>query len=109
MSHINRVPGGDEKVRGRGVKRQRGRRRMKVSRLWAHTRSKVGDLQEAGMHVDFYGILLESPGVTIYLWSPWRAAALEHRVFDAVATLQGVTVEKEADEIRLAIRDSKTW
>jgi hypothetical protein len=61
------------------------------------------------MRVDFYGIQLETPSVTIYLWSPWRAAALEHRVFEAVAGLSGVTKEKDADEVRLLIGDSKTW
>ena len=61
------------------------------------------------MRVDFYGIQIETPSVTIYLWSPWRAAALEHRVFEAVASLGGVTREKDADEVRLLIGDSKTW
>lgn len=61
------------------------------------------------MRVDFYGIQLETPSVTIYLWSPWRAATLEHRVFDAVAALSGVTKEKDADEVRLLIGDAKTW
>lgn len=61
------------------------------------------------MHVDFYGILLETPSVTFYLWSPWRASALEHRIFDAVAALGGAVAEKEADEVRLVINDPKTW
>lgn len=61
------------------------------------------------MHVDFYGIHFETPSVTFFLWSPWRAAALEHRIFEAVAGLSGVSVEKDADEIRVVIEDAKTW
>ena len=36
------------------------------------------------MRVDFYGLILETPRVTVYLWSPWRAAALEHRLFESI-------------------------
>jgi hypothetical protein len=61
------------------------------------------------MQVDLYGILIETPTVTLYLWSPWRAAALEHKIFDAVAGLSGVTIERDADEVRLQITDAKTW
>src|SRR3954471_8762622 len=52
------------------------------------------------MRVDFYGLQFETPSVTFYLWSPWRAAALEHRLFDSLTGLSGVQVEKDADEIR---------
>lgn len=61
------------------------------------------------MHVDFYGIHLETPAVVVFLWSPWRASALEHRIFEAVAGLSGVKIDKEPDEIRVHIADSKTW
>jgi hypothetical protein len=61
------------------------------------------------MQVDLYGILIETPTVTLYLWSPWRASALEHKIFDAVAGLSGVTIERDADEVRLQIADAKTW
>src|SRR5581483_4566762 len=37
-----------------------------------------------GMQVDFYGLAFETPQVTVHLWSPWRAAELEHRLFNAV-------------------------
>ncbi len=36
---------------------------------------------EKFMRIDFYGLVFETPRVTFYLWSPWRAAALEHRLF----------------------------
>jgi hypothetical protein len=61
------------------------------------------------MRVDFYGIALESPRVTFYLWSPWRSAALEHRLFEAVASLPRVQVEKAVDEVRVDITEAKTW
>ena len=34
------------------------------------------------MRVDFYGLAFETPRVTFYLRSPWRAAALEHKLFE---------------------------
>ena len=37
------------------------------------------------MHLDFYGLTLDAPKVTCYLWSPWRASALEHRWTQAEA------------------------
>lgn len=61
------------------------------------------------MLVDLYGLHFDTPLVTIYLWSPWRAAALEHKLFESLTSLSGVAVEKEADEIRVQIRDAKTW
>ena len=39
------------------------------------------------MRVDLYGLHFETPYVTFYLWSPWRAAALEHRLFESLTGL----------------------
>lgn len=61
------------------------------------------------MRVDFYGLALEAPKVTCYLYSPWRASALEHRLFDAVRNLPTVTPEQDFDELRTVISDNKTW
>ena len=61
------------------------------------------------MRVDFYGLTFETPRLTCYLWSPWRASALEHRLFDVVRQLPGVTMEQDADEIRAQVPDAKTW
>jgi hypothetical protein len=61
------------------------------------------------MRVDFHGLTFETPCVTFYLWSPWRAAALEHRLFGAVREVPGVQVEEFPDEIRLHVRDPKAW
>jgi hypothetical protein len=60
------------------------------------------------MRVEFYGLMLETPRVTFYLWSPWRAAALEHRLFEAVRGLARTEAEESADEVRVHIEDSKT-
>lgn len=60
------------------------------------------------MRVDFYGVVFETPRVTFYLWSPWRAAAVEHRLFDAVRALPRVAHEESADELRLHLDDAKT-
>jgi len=62
------------------------------------------------MRVDLYGLTFETPHITFYLWSPWRASALEHRLFGAVRELAGVTLEQDApDEVRIQISDAKTW
>jgi len=60
------------------------------------------------MHADFYGLAFESPRVTCYLWSPWRASALEHRLFDVVRSLPHLNVEQESDELRVHIDDVRT-
>jgi hypothetical protein len=60
------------------------------------------------MRVDFYGLVLETPRVSVYLWSPWRAAALEHRLFEAIRALPRVQLEHGSDEVILHIDDPKT-
>jgi hypothetical protein len=57
---------------------------------------------------DFYSLAFETPGVTFYLWSPWRATALEHRLFEAVRQLPRVEPAQGPDELRLHITDPKT-
>ena len=61
------------------------------------------------MRVDLYGLAFEAPRVTCHLWSPWRATALEHRLFEAVKNVPRVELEKGPDEWRLLIADPKTW
>jgi hypothetical protein len=62
------------------------------------------------MHVDFYGLTVVTPRVTCYLWSPWRASALEHRLFDVVRQTSGITLEQDnPDEIRADISEGKAW
>jgi hypothetical protein len=52
---------------------------------------------------------IETPAATIYLWSPWRASMLEHKLFHELIALPQVQMEKEADEMRMTITDGKTW
>lgn len=61
------------------------------------------------MRIDFYGLTFETPAVAFYLWTPWRASALEHRLFEVVAGLPGVQKEVGPDERRAHIGDAKTW
>lgn len=61
------------------------------------------------MRVDLFGLVMEAPGVTFYLWSPWRCAAIEHKLFDALKALPGVTAEAAPDELRLHIAENKSW
>lgn len=61
------------------------------------------------MRIAFHGLNFETPFVTFYLWSPWRAAALEHRLFEVVLRLPRVSAEDGPDERRLHLSDPKTW
>jgi hypothetical protein len=61
------------------------------------------------MRVEFYGLAFETSQVTFHLWSPWRAAALEHRLFDALRSLPRTEFEQTPAEWRLHVRDPKAW
>jgi hypothetical protein len=61
------------------------------------------------MRVEFYGLIFEAPRVTFYLWSPWRSAALEHRLFEALRSLPRTVAEEGSDEWRLHVEDPKTF
>lgn len=60
------------------------------------------------MRFEFYGLTFETPRVTFHLWSPWRAAALEHRLFEALRALPRTTLEQSPDELRLHLEDART-
>ena len=59
------------------------------------------------MRFEFYGMTFETPKVTFYLWTPWRASMLEHKLFDAVANLPNVEREQAGDEFAVHISDPK--
>jgi hypothetical protein len=59
------------------------------------------------MRVDLYGLVFETGGVTFYLWSPWRAAAIEHRLFEAIRQLPHAQFETTPEELRAAVHDAK--
>jgi hypothetical protein len=60
------------------------------------------------MRFDFYGLSFETPRVTFSLWSPWRASALEHRLFEAIRSLPRVESEEGPDELRVHLTDPRT-
>lgn len=61
------------------------------------------------MQIDFHGLVFETPCVTFYLWSPWRATALEHRLFEAIHQLPHAEAEDAPDERRVHFRDPRAW
>lgn len=61
------------------------------------------------MKVELFGLTIEAPGVTFYLWSPWRCSAVEHRLFEVVKNLPGAELEQAPDEIQIHITDVKAW
>lgn len=61
------------------------------------------------MRVDLFGLMMETPGVTIYLWSPWRCSLLEHKLFEALRTVPNATLEATPEELRLHITEQKSW
>ena len=60
------------------------------------------------MRFEFYGLAFETPRVIFHLWSPWRATALEHRLFEALTQLPRVEVEEGNDELQLFLTDPRT-
>jgi hypothetical protein len=61
------------------------------------------------MRVDLFGLTMEAPGVTFYLWSPWRCSAIEHRMFEVVKGVPQAEFEPAPDELRVHIGDPKAW
>jgi hypothetical protein len=44
------------------------------------------------MRVDLFGLVMEAPGVTFYLWSPWRCSAIELKLFDALKAVPNASL-----------------
>jgi hypothetical protein len=61
------------------------------------------------MRIDFYGLGLETPRVSVHLWSPWRSSALEHRLFEAIAATASQPAETFPEDLQIQIADPKTW
>lgn len=61
------------------------------------------------MQIDLYGLTMEAPGVSFYLWSPWRSAALEHKLFESVTSVPSAQLERSADELSLDVTEVKGW
>ena len=61
------------------------------------------------MKVDLFGLTMEAPGVTFYLWSPWRCSALEHKLFDSLKGVPNATLEAAGDELRVHVTEQKGW
>ena len=61
------------------------------------------------MRVDLFGLTMEAPGVTFYLWSPWRCSALEHKLFESLRAIPNANLEAAADELRIHITEVKGW
>jgi hypothetical protein len=55
------------------------------------------------MQIELFTFRFEAARITCYLWSPWRAAALEHRLFNEVKQLPGVHLEQTPEELRVQI------
>jgi len=61
------------------------------------------------MRVDLFGLAMETPAVTFYLWSPWRCSVLEHKLFDSLRAIPSIELEAAPDEIRLNVTEAKGW
>jgi hypothetical protein len=61
------------------------------------------------MRIDLHGLTFETPRVTFYLWWPWRATALEHRLFDAVCEALGIMPQVSPQGVCLQISDPRNW
>jgi hypothetical protein len=61
------------------------------------------------MRVELFGLVMDTPGVTFSLWSPWRCTALEHKLFDALKGISESEIEIEPDEVRIHLTTEKQW
>jgi hypothetical protein len=61
------------------------------------------------MKVELFGLTMDAPGITFYLWSPWRCSAIEHKLFESIRTLPNAVPEAAGDDIRVHITDQKGW
>ena len=61
------------------------------------------------MRVDLFGLTMDAPEVTFYLWSPWRCSFLEHKLFDSLKSVPNAKLEPGQDELRLTVADQKGW
>ena len=61
------------------------------------------------MRIEFYGLVFDTPQVTFHLWTPWRATAIEHRLFDVIRQLPRAEVDELPDELRVRLSDLKAW
>lgn len=61
------------------------------------------------MRIELFGLTFETPAASIYLWTPWRAAAIEVKLFESIARLPGLQIEKAPDELRIDLADVKLW
>jgi|SRR6266545_3649023 len=61
------------------------------------------------MRVELFGLTMEAPSVTFYLWSPWRCSALEHKLYESLKAVPNATLEAAPDELRLHITENKSW
>ena len=59
------------------------------------------------MRVEFFGVAFETPTVSFYLWNPWRAAALEHKLFETVSNIPGNRKEQNGEELAVHFSDAK--
>jgi hypothetical protein len=61
------------------------------------------------MRIDVYGLGFETPRATFYLWSPWRASALEHRLFEAITSLAAASTEQDPEEWRVHVTEPRQF
>ena len=61
------------------------------------------------MRIELYGLQFETRQASFHLWSPWRAAEIEHRLFQAVRAAVKAQPETGPDEWRMQISDPKDW
>lgn len=61
------------------------------------------------MIAQLYGLRMQVDGITIHLWSPWRSSRLENRIFEAIAAIAKVPIEKDSDELHFKLANTELW
>jgi len=57
------------------------------------------------MKVNISGVCIETRKIVVYLKSPWRANALEHKLFEAARQIPEVQVEESQAEYKIVLKN----
>ncbi|MGF1578218.1 MAG: hypothetical protein ACFCD0_02520 [Gemmataceae bacterium] len=61
------------------------------------------------MRVELLGLAIETPKVSVSLWSSWKASQLETKVFNSIGQVPDLEKLERDDEMRLSFRTEQQW
>ncbi len=61
------------------------------------------------MRVELLGLALETPKVSVSLWTPWNATQLETKLFASIEQVPELQRSERDDEVRLSFKTEQQW